>query len=38
LAGRGELDEDPVAFALRDRFSWALAAPLLLAFARALVR
>jgi 4-hydroxybenzoate polyprenyltransferase len=38
LAGRGELDEDPVAFALRDRFSWTLAAPLLLAFARALIR
>ena len=38
LAGRGELDEDPVAFALRDRFSWALAAPLLLAFARAVIR
>jgi 4-hydroxybenzoate polyprenyltransferase len=38
LAGRGELDEDPVAFALRDRFSWGLAAPLLLAFARAVIR
>lgn len=38
LAGRGELDEDPVAFALSDRFSWALAAPLLLAFARAVIR
>jgi len=38
LAGRGELDEDPVAFALRDRFSWALAAPLVLAFARAVIR
>ena len=38
LAGRGELDEDPVAFALRDRFSWALAVPLLIAFGCALVR
>jgi len=38
LAGRGEMDEDPVAFALRDRFSWALAVPLLLAFARAVIR
>jgi 4-hydroxybenzoate polyprenyltransferase len=38
LAGRGELDEDPVAFALRDRFSWALAAPLLAAFACAVVQ
>lgn len=32
IAGRGELDEDPVAFAIKDRFSWALAAPLALAF------
>lgn len=32
IAGRGELDEDPIAFALRDRFSWKLAAPLVLAF------
>ena len=37
LAGRGELDQDPVAFALRDRFSWALAAPLVLAFALAVI-
>lgn len=35
IAGRGELDEDPIAFAIRDRFSWALAAPLVLAFALA---
>lgn len=32
VAGRGELDEDPVAFAIKDRFSWLLAAPLALAF------
>lgn len=38
LAGRGELNEDPVAFALRDGFSWGLAAPLLFAFARAVIR
>ena len=38
LASRGELDEELVAFALSDRFSWALAAPLFLAFARAVIR
>lgn len=32
IAGRGELDEDPIAFAIQDRFSWKLAAPLVLAF------
>lgn len=35
IAGRGELDEDPIAFAIRDRFSWGLAAPLAIAFALA---
>lgn len=35
IAGRGELDEDPIAFALHDRFSLALAVPLVLAFALA---
>jgi 4-hydroxybenzoate polyprenyltransferase len=35
IAGRGELDEDPVAFAIQDRVSWALAAPLAFAFALA---
>lgn len=35
IAGRGELDEDPIAFAIRDRFSWLLAAPLVLGFALA---
>lgn len=33
IAGRGELDEDPIAFAIHDRFSWMLAAPLILSFA-----
>ena len=32
IAGRGELDEDPIAFAIHDRFSWKLAAPLVVAF------
>jgi 4-hydroxybenzoate polyprenyltransferase len=36
IAGRGELDEDPIAFAIRDRFSWGLAVPLVLAFALAI--
>lgn len=36
-AGRGELDEDPIAFAIHDRFSWKLAAPLVLAFILATV-
>ena len=38
LAGRGELDEDPVAFAIRDRYSWVLAAPLVLSFGLAVLR
>lgn len=38
IAGRGELDEDPVAFAIKDRFSWGLAVPLVIAFALATVR
>jgi 4-hydroxybenzoate polyprenyltransferase len=38
LAGRGELDEDPVAFAIRDRFSLFLALPLLAAFVLAVLR
>ena len=38
LAGRGELDEDPVAFAIRDGFSWAAAAPLVVAFGLAVIR
>lgn len=37
IAGRGELDEDPIAFALHDRFSWKLAAPLVLAFVLAVL-
>lgn len=37
IAGRGELDEDPVAFAIKDHFSWALAVPLGLAFVLATV-
>ena len=36
-AGRGELDEDPVAFALKDRFSWVLLAPLILGFVLATI-
>lgn len=32
IAGRGELDEDPVAFAIYDRFSWMLAIPLVIGF------
>lgn len=32
IAGRGELDEDPIAYAIRDRFSWALMVPLVAAF------
>jgi 4-hydroxybenzoate polyprenyltransferase len=38
IAGRGELDEDPVAFAIKDRFSLGLAAPLAAAFALATIR
>ncbi|MBA4011830.1 MAG: hypothetical protein C0481_08195 [Phenylobacterium sp.] len=32
IAGRGELDEDPIAYAIRDRFSWKLMVPLVGAF------
>lgn len=35
IAGRGELDEDPIAFAIHDRFSWMLMVPLVGAFALA---
>ena len=37
LAHRGELDDDPVAFAVHDRISWALGALLALAFLAASV-
>lgn len=37
IAGRGELDEDPVAYAIKDRFSWLLAAPFAAAFVLATV-
>ena len=36
LANRGVVDDDPVAFALRDRASWLTAAGILAAFAAAL--
>ena len=32
IAGRGELDEDPVAFAIKDRVSWGLGGALAIAF------
>lgn len=35
IAGRGELDEDPIAFAIHDRFSWMLMIPLIGGFALA---
>jgi 4-hydroxybenzoate polyprenyltransferase len=35
IAGRGNLDEDPIAFAIRDRFSWMLMIPLIGGFALA---
>ncbi len=38
IAGRGELNEDPVAFAIKDRFSWLLAAPLAVGFLLATAR
>ncbi len=31
VAGRGELDEDPIAYAISDRFSWKLMVPLVAA-------
>ena len=37
VAGRGELDEDPIAYAIRDRFSWKLMGPLLAAFVLATI-
>lgn len=37
VAGRGELHEDPVAFAIKDPFSWLAAAPLAVAFALAVL-
>lgn len=37
VAGRGELDEDPVAFAIKDRVSWVLTVPLILGFGLAVV-
>jgi len=37
VAGRGELDEDPIAYAIRDRFSWQLMVPLLAAFVLATI-
>ena len=36
LANRGELDEDPIIFALRDRASWLTGLGLLAVFAAAL--
>jgi 4-hydroxybenzoate polyprenyltransferase len=37
VAGRGELDEDPIAYAIGDRFSWKLMVPLVAAFVLATV-
>ena len=37
IAGRGELDEDPIAFAIRDRFSWGLMVPLAAGFVLATI-
>jgi hypothetical protein len=37
LAHRGELDDDPVAFALRDKASYALGLLLACAFAAAVI-
>ena len=37
VAGRGELDEDPIAYAISDRFSWKLMVPLVAAFVLATV-
>jgi 4-hydroxybenzoate polyprenyltransferase len=37
VAGRGELDEDPIAYAISDRFSWKLMVTLVAAFVLATV-